>query len=395
MLDVVLQTDRLTLRPLRMSDAPAVQALVADRAIAATTLSIPHPYPEGGAAEFIERMREHMDEGKGVVFGVFVREEEDAGTTETVVGTVGLTINRDHRRAELGYWIGRPFWGRGYASEAGKRIVEWGLESLHLQRVYAHHMLHNPASGRVLRKIGMTFEGVLPQHVLKWDEFVDLALYGIVRDQPAGRKGPSTAATQHAELTYGPLHLPKLETERLVLRAFDLDDGPRLAEICDDPELAKGTDGIDIPYTRERAERFITGALRDAAEGTAAVFAIVKRETGELIGDIGIWSLDPYHRRGDLGCVVARAEWGKGYATEALEAVLGYAFDGLELHRVDGGCLSWNTASARVLEKCGLKPEGVRREREWRGDHFEDETVFGLLKSEYDAGRGERGGPAA
>lgn len=390
MLDVVLHTDRLALRPLRMDDAPAVQALAADLAIAMNTLSIPHPYPAGAAEEFITRMRAHMDDGKGVVFAI-MRSEDDV-----LVGTVGLTINRDHRRAELGYWIGVPFWKNGYATEAAARVLRWGFDSLQIQRIFAHHMLRNPASGKVLRKIGMTFEGVLPRHVFKWDEFVDLALYGAVRGlegQSGGVAGPSTAALQ-SELTFGPLHLPRIETERLVLRPMDEDDVPRLAEICNDPELAKATDGIDIPYTEARARKFIMSSLKEAAEGKAAVFGIERRDTGRLIGDIGIWHLDPYHRRGNLGCVIARTEWNRGHATEALWGLLGYAFDVLELHRVDGGCLSWHTASARVLEKCGLKPEGVRREREWRGDHFQDETVFGLLRREFEALREEREGPS-
>jgi RimJ/RimL family protein N-acetyltransferase len=98
-------------------------------------------------------------------------------------GGVGLHPETPHHHAELGYWIGVPYWGNGYATEAAKAVVRYGFEHLKLNRIFAHHFKHNPASGKVLRKIGMKHEGCMRQHVLKWGQFVDLELYSILRQE--------------------------------------------------------------------------------------------------------------------------------------------------------------------------------------------------------------------
>jgi ribosomal-protein-alanine N-acetyltransferase len=99
------------------------------------------------------------------------------------VGAVGLILAPAHDRAELGYWIGAPYWGRGYATEASRAVVRWGFEGLGLRRIHASHFPRNPASGRVLEKLGMRHEGTLRQHVKKWDEYLDLESYGLLADE--------------------------------------------------------------------------------------------------------------------------------------------------------------------------------------------------------------------
>jgi RimJ/RimL family protein N-acetyltransferase len=93
---------------------------------------------------------------------------------------VGLRIEADHGRAELGYWIGVPYWGNGYATEASRTLVKYGFETLGLHRIFASHVVRNSASARVLRKIGMRHEGCQRGHILKWGEFLDLEIYGML-----------------------------------------------------------------------------------------------------------------------------------------------------------------------------------------------------------------------
>ena len=83
----------------------------------------------------------------------------------------------------MGYWIGTPYWGCGFATEATAAVVRYGFEELQLNRVHAAHFALNPASGRVLEKLGMRREGCRRQHVLKWDRYVDLVLYGLLREE--------------------------------------------------------------------------------------------------------------------------------------------------------------------------------------------------------------------
>ena len=168
-----LSTSRLLLRPLVGSDAPDVQRLAGDRAVAATTLNIPHPYEDGMAEEWIESQTREFEKQTVVTFGVVHRE------SGALVGACGLILNLEHSHAEMGYWIGKPHWGQGYATEAAQALLEYGWE-LGLHRVTARCFRGNPASGRVLQKIGMEYEGRLRDHAKKWGRFVDLEIYGIL-----------------------------------------------------------------------------------------------------------------------------------------------------------------------------------------------------------------------
>ena len=174
-----LTTVRLVLRPLTMADAPDVQRLAGEREVAATTLRIPHPYEPGMAEQWIRTHQEAYERGELVNFAIVRRADN------TLIGDIGLRINQHHAHAELGYWIGIPFWSQGYCTEAARAVVQYGFEGLRLHRIHATHMTRNPASGRVMQKIGMTYEGCLRQHVQKWGVFEDLATYGILQSEYA------------------------------------------------------------------------------------------------------------------------------------------------------------------------------------------------------------------
>ena len=169
-----LQTERLTLRLHAPSDIPALMPLIGAREVAETTLRIPHPYTESDAQGFMAGTKEELLNGSGLRLGIVVRE------TDTLCGGGGLRIEPDHRRAELGYWIGVPFWGKGYATEAARAMVKYGFETLRLHRIFASHIVSNSASAKVLRKIGMHHEGRQRGHILKWGEFLDIEMYGMV-----------------------------------------------------------------------------------------------------------------------------------------------------------------------------------------------------------------------
>ena len=101
----------------------------------------------------------------------------------TLVGAVTLTFALPNRRAELGYWVGLPYWRRGFATEAGRRLLAWGFGELGLHRIQAHHLMRNPASGRVLEKLGMSCEGIHRDWLLKSDRFEDVQAWAILEDE--------------------------------------------------------------------------------------------------------------------------------------------------------------------------------------------------------------------
>jgi [ribosomal protein S5]-alanine N-acetyltransferase len=169
-----LTTPRLTLRPFEPSDAPAVQQLASAREVALNTLTVPHPYPEGAAQGWIASQRDEFENGMLHNFAVVAGEE--------LAGSIGLMM-KGERIAEIGYWIGVPYWGRGYASEAAEELIRHGFEDLGLERIYAGYYARNVASGRVLQKVGMVYEGTMRRHVCKWGEYLDVVCYGLLRDE--------------------------------------------------------------------------------------------------------------------------------------------------------------------------------------------------------------------
>ncbi len=170
-----LTTERLILRPFVHGDAADVTRLVSDRRIADTTLNIPHPYEQSVAEGWIGTHAEAAERGEGLTLAVTDRASGE------IVGATGLAIKRAHRRAELGYWIAVERWGRGYATEAARAMVDHAFGPLDLARVVAHCLVRNPASWRVMEKLGMQREGHLRQHVVKWDVPEDIWIYGILR----------------------------------------------------------------------------------------------------------------------------------------------------------------------------------------------------------------------
>jgi RimJ/RimL family protein N-acetyltransferase len=102
---------------------------------------------------------------------------------EGLVGAISLGVDSAHHHAEAGYWIGRPFWGQGYATEALRRLISYGFAELKLERIVARHLGCNPASGRVMEKAGMIREGCQRRHEIKNGNLEDVVLYGILREE--------------------------------------------------------------------------------------------------------------------------------------------------------------------------------------------------------------------
>ena len=171
-----LHTTRLVLGAFTPADAADLQQLAGDRQIADTTLSIPHPYELDHALAWIGQQPRELVRGRAANFAIRL-------PNSRLIGCIGLRdIDREHSQAELGFWIGREWWGRGYAREAAAEVLRFGFEQLGLNRIYAHHMARNPAAGKVLQHIGMEREGVLRERVKKWGVYEDVVLYASLRE---------------------------------------------------------------------------------------------------------------------------------------------------------------------------------------------------------------------
>lgn len=171
----LLKTPRLQLRPFAVADTNEVQRLAGDSQVAETTAALPHPYPDGAAEAWIGTHAAKWRAQEELIFAITLK------TTGQLLGSISLVLTTANSRAELGYWVGVPFWNQGYASEAARAVIDCGFRTLGLNRIQAHHMARNSASGRVMEKAGMNREGRSPQALKKDGEFHDIIFYGVLR----------------------------------------------------------------------------------------------------------------------------------------------------------------------------------------------------------------------
>jgi ribosomal-protein-alanine N-acetyltransferase len=179
-----LVTRRLILRPFTLEDAPDVKQLAGDRDVAVGMGNMPYPYEDGMAEEWILAQQAGFEKGEQVNFAITRRDQG------FLIGSIGLFMERQHQRANLGYWVGKPYWNQGFGTEAARAVLQYGFETLGLNRIQAGYFKSNPASGRIMQKIGMSYEGCLREHVNKWGQLKDVVIYGVLRSEyPAAGTG--------------------------------------------------------------------------------------------------------------------------------------------------------------------------------------------------------------
>ena len=174
-----------------MLDAELVHALAGDRAVADTTQNIPHPYPDGAAEQWIATHDSQFAEATGAVFAVTARPDL------VLVGCIGVRIDRSRDEGEIGYWIGRPFWGCGYGTAALQVFLPYCFEHLGLHRVQARHLKRNPASGRVMEKAGMRRERAFREHNAKSGSEENMVMYGLLRDEAKPNQAMQLSPGRH------------------------------------------------------------------------------------------------------------------------------------------------------------------------------------------------------
>lgn len=145
-------TERLQLRSFTLDDAADVQRLAGNYNVAKMTLNIPHPYEDGMAGAWIETHGEIRAAGSNIAYAITLR------NTGELIGCISLD-DLDGTSGSLGYWIGEPYWGQGICTEAAIAIIRFAFDDIRLDRIYSVRLVSNPASGRVMQKVGMIHTG--------------------------------------------------------------------------------------------------------------------------------------------------------------------------------------------------------------------------------------------
>jgi [ribosomal protein S5]-alanine N-acetyltransferase len=173
-LNKTITTKRLVLRIFQKSDAVAVTKLCNNYNIYKNTLYLPYPYTIEDALSWIEHHLDNFNANKSYEFAITDKESGE------LYGAIALSNNQKFNNGEIAYWIGKKFWGNGYATEAAQAILHFAFEEKQYHKVFARYFNSNPASGRVMQKLGLKKEGILIDHVRKENRFEDLVYYGII-----------------------------------------------------------------------------------------------------------------------------------------------------------------------------------------------------------------------
>ncbi|MDH5797589.1 MAG: GNAT family N-acetyltransferase [Paracoccaceae bacterium] len=312
-----LRTDRLTFRRCRPDDFDALLDIYGRPEVARMVASWPIPADP-------DLIRERCQP--------FPKEEGMVGMVEAdgvVVGSIGCHRAGGSTGFGMGYGFHPDHWGKGYATEIGLALVDAVFARYDTETITAGHWLDNPASGRVLEKLGLAKTEVMPGYCVARGEVMDAQLYEITR---AGW------------LARNPL---LIETDRLEIRPYAARDFADFQRIAGQEQVARMLMSVPYPLDAETARDWIDSRrYAGPPKFTAGIFL----KDGPLVGNLGIGG-DPV----SVMYFIDPVQAGQGYATEALEGFLRFTFPRFDLEEVTAAVMNDNPASARVLEKNGFE----------------------------------------
>lgn len=176
--------------------------------------------------------------------------------------------------------------------------------------------------------------------------------------------------------------LPTLETERVLLRKFTVDDANDMFDYSSVPEVSKF-----VPWethtTIEDSKGFISYIIKQYEEGKLAPWAIELKENKKVIGTIDFVAWFPQHYRAEIGFILSNEHWGRGLIPEAANEVIKFGFNKMELNKIKAPCMVENVQSQRVLQKLGMTLEGILKDEYFIKGKFRDMAVYSLLKKDF------------
>lgn len=363
--DLVLRGPRLTLRPWRAEDAPAVTSVMQDRRMHAF-LAVPDPYTGADAERFVGEIAPAERAG-GTGF--------DSAVVETGSGRLvgSAALRRLDHDPEIGYWIGPAAQGNGYAAEAARILAEWAFEH-GVRRIQVNCDVRNVASARAALGAGFGYEGTRRNYLLRpLDDTApprvsDLAWFSRCAGDDGEPVAPAFAPFPREGLTDGVLRLRPLVPE----------DASGLFEQDADPlTVANGFTGL--APTPDQVRRGCDRAALDRLVGQVATFAMVDVAEQRFAGSVRLRLAGP-PGVGGVGYAVHPAFRGRGYSARALRLLVPWAFADGGFARLELGAKTANLASRHAALAAGFAPDGVRADRLRNPDgSYSDEVRFALI----------------
>jgi len=177
--------------------------------------------------------------------------------------------------------------------------------------------------------------------------------------------------------------LPQFESDRIIIRRYKPSDAGDLHNALKDKAMTRWTFALPYPYPKDAASKYIRRTQRLWRLKKGYAFAVVHKETGKVIGNVGLNRVEQVHKCGEIGYCVGKKYWGQGLVTEAVELLLHFGFKKLKLHRIYGHTFEGNIGSKRVFEKTGFTQEGIMREAVTRNKKRHNLLNYGILSKEY------------
>ncbi|OXS74988.1 GNAT family N-acetyltransferase [Lysinibacillus sp. KCTC 33748] len=169
-----------------------------------------------------------------------------------------------------------------------------------------------------------------------------------------------------------------ITTERLVLRLFETTDAETVAKLCNNYNIYKSTMYLPYPYSLDDALSWMEHHYDNFTQDISYEFAVTDKETGELYGAIAL-SNNKRLKQGEIAYWIGEEYWGKGYATEAAQSIVQFAFEEKRLHKVFARYFSTNPASGTVMDKIGMKQEGILKDHIIKDGKYEDLVFYGII----------------
>ena len=187
---------------------------------------------------------------------------------------------------------------------------------------------------------------------------------------------------------YGLFSMPTLETERLILRRIIMKDAQDSFEYSKDAEVARHV-LWNAQKELSEAKEYCRFMMKRYRQDLPSSWGIIDKTTGRLVGTIGYMEYREEHGSVEVGYSLARWMWNSGYMTEALRRVIAYTFEAMDVNRIEAQHELTNPSSGRVMEKCGMKKEGVLRQRLYNKGKYVDVALYAILQSDYMKAKGD------
>lgn len=335
---------------------------------------------EDELARPLERFREQLSApAPSAVFGAFVAGELVA---TAAVSRAGAFASIAHKMLMWGVFTRPPFRRRGL----GRAVVQAALahaSASGARRVNLLVYVPNEPALALYRSLGFVECGVEPEAIRLQEQGHDGVHMTLAMERGDAPRPPDPASAGSAGAPAGRSSgtarvQPSLTTARLVLRPFVREDAGEVQRLAGDARVAAGT-LLPHPYPDGLAQTWIDGHRAAFEARREVAYAVTQRDGGRLVGAVSLLSMSQAHARAEVGFWIGPEHWGQGYCTEAVRELMAFGAESLGITRFVGRCVDWNAASAAVMVKAGMSPEGRWPKHEFRGGRYVDQLMFGCV----------------